>query len=117
LKELQSSTAEIGVSVHRITLSRTLHRVEIYGIVARQKPLIKERNKQTRLVFAKGHVGDSPSIWDNVLWRHVGDSPSIWNNVFWMKMRLKCSFLAIKENAISGANPTPLVTPKAPSPQ
>ena len=26
LKELQNSTAEIGVSVHRTTLSRTLHR-------------------------------------------------------------------------------------------
>ena len=30
LKELQSSTVEIGVSVHRTTLSRTLHRAGIY---------------------------------------------------------------------------------------
>ena len=30
-------------------------------------------------------------------------------------MRLKLSFLAIKENAMSGANPTPLITPGAPS--
>ena len=41
LKELQSSTAEIGVSVHRTTLSRTLHRAGLYGRVARQKPLLE----------------------------------------------------------------------------
>ena len=51
LKELQSSTAEIGVSVHRTTLSRTLHRAWLYGRVAREKPLLKENNKQTHLVF------------------------------------------------------------------
>jgi transposase len=34
LKELQSSTAEIGVSVHRTTLSRTLHRAGLYERVA-----------------------------------------------------------------------------------
>ena len=32
-------------------------------------------------------------------------------------MRLKLSFLAIKENAMFGANPTPLITPRKPSPQ
>ena len=37
LKELQSSTAEIGVSVHRTTLSCTFHRAGIYGTVARKK--------------------------------------------------------------------------------
>jgi transposase len=36
LMELQSSTAEIGVSVHRTTLSHTLHRAGLYGIVARK---------------------------------------------------------------------------------
>ena len=39
LKELQSSTAEIGVSVHRTTLSCTLHRAGLYGRVARQKAI------------------------------------------------------------------------------
>jgi hypothetical protein len=33
------------------------------------------------------------------------------------QMRLKWSFLAIEENAMSGANPTPLITPRTPSPQ
>jgi transposase len=36
-KELQSSTAEIGVSVYRTTLSRTLHRAGLYRGVARKK--------------------------------------------------------------------------------
>uniref|UniRef100_A0AAZ3RR21 Transposase Tc1-like domain-containing protein n=1 Tax=Oncorhynchus tshawytscha TaxID=74940 RepID=A0AAZ3RR21_ONCTS len=66
LKELQSSTAEIGVSVHRTTLSRTLHRAGLYGR-ERKKPLLEERNKKTCLVFTKRHVGDSPNIW-KVLW-------------------------------------------------
>ena len=62
LKELQSSTAEIGVSVHRTTLSCTPHRAALYRRVTRKKPLLKEKNKQTHLVFAKRHVGDSPNI-------------------------------------------------------
>ena len=60
LKELQSSTAKIGVSVHRTTLSRTLHRAGHYRRAARKKQLLK--------VFAKSHVGDSTNIWKNVLW-------------------------------------------------
>jgi hypothetical protein len=28
----------------------------------------KEKNKQTRLVFSKRHVGDSLNIWKKVLW-------------------------------------------------
>ena len=60
LKELQSSLAEIGVSVHRTTLSRTLHRAGLYRRVTRKKPLL--------LVFTKRHVGDSPNIWKKVLW-------------------------------------------------
>ena len=36
-KELQSSTAEIGVSVHRTILSRTRHRAGLYERVSRKK--------------------------------------------------------------------------------
>ena len=39
LKELESSTAEIGVSVHRTTLSHTFHRDGLYGRVARKKAI------------------------------------------------------------------------------
>jgi hypothetical protein len=67
LKELRSSTAEIGTSVHRTTLSRRLHRTGLYGRVARKKALLKERNKQTHLLFTKRHVGDTPNILKKVL--------------------------------------------------
>ena len=42
LNEQQSSTAEIGVSVHRTTLSRTLHRVGFgcYGRMDRKKAIV-----------------------------------------------------------------------------
>ena len=39
LKELQSSTAEIRVSVHKTTLSHTLRRAGLYGRVARKKDI------------------------------------------------------------------------------
>ena len=45
LKELQSSTAEIGVSVHRTTLSHTLHRTGLYRRVAIKKTLHKEKKQ------------------------------------------------------------------------
>ena len=46
LKELQSSTAEIGASVYWTTLSRTLHRAGLYGRVSRKKSLLKDKNMQ-----------------------------------------------------------------------
>ena len=39
LKELQSSTPEIGVSAHRTTLSRKLHRAGLYRRVARKNAI------------------------------------------------------------------------------
>ena len=68
LKELQSSAAEIGGSFNRTNLSCTLDRAELNGRVARKKPLLKEKNKQTSLVFTKRHDRDSPNIWKKVLW-------------------------------------------------
>ena len=101
LKVLQSSTAEIGVSVHRTTLSHTLHRAGLYGRLARRKPLLKERNMQTRLVFIKRHVGDSPNIWMKVLWSD----------------ETKIELFGHQGNAMSGTNSTPLITPRTPSAQ
>jgi transposase len=40
LKELQSSTEEIGRSVHMTTLRHTLHRAGLYGGVARKKAIV-----------------------------------------------------------------------------
>jgi hypothetical protein len=70
--------------------------------MARKNPLLKEKNKQTCLVFAKRHMWETPQTYGR---RYSG------------QMRLKLSFLAIKENAISGTNPTPCITPRIPSPQ
>ena len=66
-----------------------------------KKLLLKEITKQTHLAFAKRHVGVSPNIWKKVLWSD----------------ETKIDFLAIKENAMSGANAAPLITPRIPSPQ
>uniref|UniRef100_A0A8C7N1Z7 Transposase n=1 Tax=Oncorhynchus kisutch TaxID=8019 RepID=A0A8C7N1Z7_ONCKI len=43
LDELQRSTAEVGDSVHRTTISRILHKSGLYGRVARRKPFLKEK--------------------------------------------------------------------------
>ena len=45
--------------------------------------------------------------------RHVGDSPNIWKKVLWSD-ETKIEFWAIKENAMSGTNPTTLITPRTP---
>jgi transposase len=42
LDELQRSTAEVGDSVHRTTISHILHKSGLYGRVARRKPFLKE---------------------------------------------------------------------------
>ncbi|XP_076853445.1 uncharacterized protein LOC143508669 [Brachyhypopomus gauderio] len=69
LKELQSSQAETGVSVHMTTIIRTLHRAGLYGRVARKKPLLTGKNRKARFEFAKRHVGDSQTVWRKVLWK------------------------------------------------
>jgi hypothetical protein len=40
---IKSILMEIGVSVHRTTLSRTLHRAGLYRRGARKKPLLKDK--------------------------------------------------------------------------
>ena len=64
LKELQSSTAETGVSVHRTTISHTLHRAG----QKKKKPLVSDKNRKAHFEFAKRHVGDSPNVLRKVLW-------------------------------------------------
>lgn len=60
LKELQGSKVEMGVSVHRTILSRTLQRVGL-GKVAR---LWKSGQKNT----TEKNQKSSPNIWKKVLW-------------------------------------------------
>ena len=54
LEELQSSTVETGVSVHRTTISRTLHRVGLYGKIAVHKR--KPSNLKELEQFCKGEL-------------------------------------------------------------
>ena len=101
LKELQSSTAEI-VSVHRTTVSCTLHRAGLYGMSGQKKSnCLKKKISYTFGVCQKG-------MWE---------TPQTYGRRYSGQMKLKLSFLAIKENTMSGANPTPPITPRTPSPQ
>ena len=69
LDELQRSTAEVGDSVHRTTISRILHKSGLYGRVARRKPFLKDIHKKCRLKFAKSHLGDTPNMEEGALVR------------------------------------------------
>uniref|UniRef100_A0A3Q4I3F8 Tc1-like transposase DDE domain-containing protein n=1 Tax=Neolamprologus brichardi TaxID=32507 RepID=A0A3Q4I3F8_NEOBR len=68
LDELKRSTAQVGESVHRTTISRALHKVGLYGRVARRKPLVTENHKKSSLQFATSHVGDTANMWKKVIW-------------------------------------------------
>uniref|UniRef100_A0A8C7KNX0 Transposase n=1 Tax=Oncorhynchus kisutch TaxID=8019 RepID=A0A8C7KNX0_ONCKI len=67
LDELQRSTAEVGDSVHRTTISRILHKSGLYGRVARRKPFLKDIHKKCCLKFDTSHLGDTPNMWKKVL--------------------------------------------------
>jgi hypothetical protein len=45
------------------------------------------------------------------------ETPQTYERRYSGQMRLKLSFLAVKENAMSGAKPTPPITLRTPSPQ
>ena len=101
LEELQRSTAEVGESVHRTTISCLLHKSGLYGRVARRKPLLKGIHKKSCLEFAKSHVGDTANMWKKVLWSD----------------ETKFNFLASMQNAMCGENPTLPITLSTPSQQ
>ena len=46
-----------------------LHRSELYGRVARQKPLLSEEHRKAGLKFAKKkHLKDSQTVNNKILW-------------------------------------------------
>ncbi|MGH0164277.1 UNVERIFIED_CONTAM: hypothetical protein FKN15_046784 [Acipenser sinensis] len=53
LKELQSSKAELGDTVHTATIARVLQKTGLYGRVAKRKPLLKKTHIKSRLVCEK----------------------------------------------------------------
>ncbi|KAI4897892.1 hypothetical protein NFI96_005019 [Prochilodus magdalenae] len=60
-KDLQHDLAADGVTVHRSTIRRTLHKEMLYGRVMQRKPFLRPHHKQSRLRYAKAHL-------DKVLW-------------------------------------------------
>ena len=84
LVELQRSTAQVGESVHRTTISHALHKSGLYGRVARREPLLK----QSHAVWHKPCGGHNKHVEEGALVR--------WdqNLCFWPK----CKTLCVAEN-------------------
>ncbi|KAI4872539.1 hypothetical protein NFI96_025759 [Prochilodus magdalenae] len=53
-KDLQHDLAADGVTVHRSTIRRTLHKEMLYGRV--MQPFLRPHHKQSRLRYAKAHL-------------------------------------------------------------
>uniref|UniRef100_A0A8K9XU40 Tc1-like transposase DDE domain-containing protein n=1 Tax=Oncorhynchus mykiss TaxID=8022 RepID=A0A8K9XU40_ONCMY len=65
LDELQRSTAEVGDSVHRTTISL----VYCTNLAFMEEwPFLKDIHKNGCLKFATSHLGDTPNMWKKVLW-------------------------------------------------
>ena len=73
---MQSSTAEIGVSVHRTTLSRTLYRAGLYRRMDRKNPLLKEK-KISKRVWRKPNTSRHPENTIPTV-KHGGGSINLW---------------------------------------
>ncbi|TKS65777.1 Transposable element [Collichthys lucidus] len=67
-KDQQHDLAAEGVTVHRSTIQRTLHKEMLYGRVMRRKPFLRTCHKQSRLRYAKAHLDKPASFWNKVLW-------------------------------------------------
>jgi hypothetical protein len=58
----------MGELSRRTTISAALHQSDLYGRVARQKPLLSERHMTTHLEFAKRLLKDSQTMRNKILW-------------------------------------------------
>ena len=67
LEELQRSTAQVGESVHRTTISHAPHKSNHYGKVVRRKALLKESHMKSHLQNATSHVGDKANLKEGTL--------------------------------------------------
>lgn len=97
-KKPKITLKETVVSVCRTTRSRTLHRAGLYGRVAGKS--LKKIIRQNVWILPKG----------------ILETPQTYGGRYSGQIGLKFNFLAIKDNVISGANPTPFITLKTPSP-
>lgn len=62
---------EISTDLHEKisvrTVQRRLNEFQLYGRVARKKPLISEKNRRARIHFAKEHLNWTPQQWSRVI--------------------------------------------------
>lgn len=56
-----------GKKVCPQTVRNCLHSAGYHGRVARRKPYVSEINKQKRLAFARLHINEPDSFWENVI--------------------------------------------------
>ena len=68
MKKLQAFMAKTGYCVHVTTISQALHKSDLYGRVARRKPLLQKAHLASCLRYAKNQFGDSEAMWQNVFW-------------------------------------------------
>uniref|UniRef100_A0A8C4N701 Transposase n=1 Tax=Eptatretus burgeri TaxID=7764 RepID=A0A8C4N701_EPTBU len=57
-----------GVSVHQSTISQSLHKADLYGQVARKKPLLKNAHLKAHMEFVKKYLQDTAGMRRKVLW-------------------------------------------------
>lgn len=88
-KDLQHDLAADGVTVHRSTIQRTLHKEMLYGRVMRQKPFLRTCHKQSRLRYAKAHLDKPASFWNKVLWTDETKIELSGHNKGWYEWRKK----------------------------
>ncbi|KAG2462209.1 TC1A transposase, partial [Polypterus senegalus] len=68
LSELQRSSVERREPSRRTTISAAIHQSDLYGRVARRKPLLSKRHMAASLEFAKRHLKDSRTMRNKILW-------------------------------------------------
>ena len=71
LKELQSSSVDMGEPSRRTTISAPLHQSGLYGRVARRKPLLSKSHMTTRLEFANRNLRDSQFMRNKIIWSDI----------------------------------------------
>lgn len=58
---------QLGKSASAETIRRILRDHDLHGRIARKKPFISKKNKESRLRFAKEYINKDTSYWDKVI--------------------------------------------------
>lgn len=67
-KEMLQGLGDIGTSISRQTLQRTLNRAGLNGRRPRKTPLLKPSHTRSRLGFAKRYLDKEEGFWSSILW-------------------------------------------------